>query len=50
MFRMYRYFAIASAIVIAVAMVFVVLLYRHYAVDDLVDVAEQYNVSIARLL
>jgi signal transduction histidine kinase len=31
-------------------MVFVVLLYRHYAVDDLVDVAEQYNVSFARLL
>jgi len=50
MFRMYRYFAIASAIVIAVAMVFVVLLYRHYAVNDPVYIAEQYNVSLARLL
>ncbi|MFQ5618228.1 MAG: sensor histidine kinase [Rhodospirillales bacterium] len=50
MFRIYRYFAIASAVVIAIAMGLVVLLYRHYAVDDLVDVAERYNVSLARLL
>ncbi len=50
MFRIYRYFAIASAVVISIAMLFVVVLYRHYAVDDLVAVAEKYNVSLARLL
>ncbi|HLB80275.1 MAG TPA: hypothetical protein VJJ77_07205, partial [Dongiaceae bacterium] len=50
MYRIYRYFAIASAVVIAAAMLLVTVLYRHYAIADLVDVAERHNIALAQLL
>ncbi len=50
MFRIHRYFAIASAIVILAAMVLVGTLYHHQAVKDLADLAQGHNVALARTL
>ncbi len=43
MFKLRRYFSIASAVVIVLVTVAMVLLYRQSAVNDLVESAEHHN-------
>ncbi len=48
MFRLLRYFSITSAVAILSVIVVLVVLYRHNAVSDLVEMAEAQNVVLAR--
>lgn len=50
MFRIYRYFAIVSAVVILAAMAILGIVYQRHAINTLVDVAENQNVALARTL
>lgn len=50
MFRIYRYFAIVSAVVILAVMTVLGLVYQRNAIATLVDVAENQNVALARTL
>lgn len=50
MFRIYRYFAWASAIAVIGALLATALLYRQSAVRDMVDEAENSNIVLARAL
>lgn len=50
MFRIYRYFAIVSAVVILAAMAVLGFIYQRHAIGTLVDVAENQNVALARTL
>ena len=48
MFNLLRYFSLASAVALAVVTVVLVQLYRHDAVNELVESAESQNVTLAR--
>ncbi len=48
MFKLLRHFSITSAIAILAVTVVLVILYRHNAMDNLVDIAERQNVALAR--
>ncbi len=50
MFRIYRYFAIASAVVMLVAMSIMGFVYQRQAIETLVAVAENQNIVLARSL
>ncbi len=48
MFKLLRHFSLTSAVAILSVTVVLVVLYRHNAVNDLVDIAERQNVALAR--
>ncbi len=48
MFKLLRHFSLTSAVAILAVTVVLVILYRHNAMDDLVDIAERQNVALAR--
>ncbi|MFQ5619758.1 MAG: PAS domain S-box protein [Rhodospirillales bacterium] len=48
MFKLLRYFSVASAVAILSVTVVLVLIYRHNAVEDLVGIAENQNVALGR--
>jgi hypothetical protein len=50
MFKLLRYFSLTSAAAILSVTVVLVVLYRHNAVNDLVEIAERQNVELARAL
>lgn len=50
MFRIYRYFAIVSAVVILAAMAVLGYVYQRHAIGTIIDVAENQNVALARTL
>ena len=50
MFRIYHFYAVASAIVVVIAMLAVGFIYNYYAVRNLVEDAENYNVVLAKTL
>ncbi|MFQ5773159.1 MAG: sensor histidine kinase [Kiloniellaceae bacterium] len=50
MFRIYRYLAIASAVVLMLAMVAVASFFNRYAVRDLIEMAESHNIGLAKTL
>ncbi len=50
MLRIYHYLALSSAILIVLAMVAVAVIYRSYAVEDLVEAAEDHNIALAKTL
>ena len=48
MFKLLRYFSLTSAVAILTVTVALVVLYRHNAVNDLVENAENQSVALAR--
>ncbi len=48
MFKLFRYFSIASAVAIIVVTVILVVFYRQHAIEELVEEAESDNVVLAR--
>jgi two-component system, cell cycle sensor histidine kinase PleC len=48
MFNLLRYFSLTSAVVVVIATVAVITLYRHIAVDDIVESAETENAGLAQ--
>ena len=50
MFRIYRYVAIASALVVLAAMLLTAFIYHYNAVRDLVSIAENQNVAMAKTI
>ncbi len=48
MFKLLRYFSLTSAVVVVIATVCVITLYRHIAVDDIVASAEAENAGLAQ--
>ena len=48
MFKLLRYFSLTSAVAILSVTVVLVVLYRHNAVNDLVEIAERQNVALGR--
>ena len=50
MFRIYRYVAVTSAMVVLAAMFLIGFFYHHNAVNDLVIIAENQNVAMAKTL
>ena len=48
MFKLLRHFSFTSGIAILAVTVVMVILYRHNAIDDLVDIGERQNVALAR--
>ena len=48
MFRLFRYYSIASAIAIIVVTVALVVIYRQNAIGELVEISERQNVTLAR--
>ncbi len=50
MFEIHRYFSIASAFAVVVAMFAAGYVYRHYAIGNLVEIAEMHNVVHAKTL
>jgi len=48
MFNLLRYFSLTSAVVVVIATMIVINLYRHIAVDDLVESAETENAGLAQ--
>ncbi len=50
MFRLLRYFSIASAVALIAVLIALVYLYRDHAMEHLVDMAEGQNISLARSL
>ncbi len=48
MFKLLRYFSLTSAVAILSVTIVLVVLYRHNAVNDLVEIAERQNVALGR--
>ena len=48
MFRLLRYFSLTSAITLVVVAIILAFFYREHAVDDLVDITERKNETLAR--